>query len=97
MCGKGQESVGHVLSECWQRTSADKISSKTHSALKILFLEMAKAHNLVEATPPMFSTAQPKPMYERDQVTAYWNVPVYADQTAVRANRIDARFVDRVS
>ena len=60
-------------------------------------LEVAKVHNLVEATHLWFSLAQPKPMYESDQVTAYWDVPVYADQTVVRANKIDARFVDRGS
>ena len=27
-------------------------------------------------------------------MTAYWDVPIYVDQTEVRANRVDARFVD---
>ena len=36
-------------------------------------------------------------MYESDLVTAYWDVPVYADHTEVRANKEDARFVDRDS
>ena len=28
-------------------------------------------------------------------MTTYWEVRVYADQTEVRANRVDARFVDK--
>ena len=34
-------------------------------------------------------------MYESDQVTANCDIPVYTDQTVLRVNRIDARFVDR--
>ena len=28
-------------------------------------------------------------------MTAYWDVPVFADQTEVRANRIDGRLVNK--
>ena len=28
-------------------------------------------------------------------MTAYWDIPVYADHTEVRANRIDVRIVDK--
>ena len=35
---------------------------------------------------PLAST-QPKPLYQNDQVTAYWDVPVYADHTEKRANK----------
>ena len=38
-----------------------------------------------------------KPVYESDQVTAYWDVPVCVDQKEVRVNRVEARFVDRGS
>ena len=34
-------------------------------------------------------------MYENNHLTAFWDVPVYADQTEVRATRLDARIVDR--
>ena len=36
-------------------------------------------------------------MYENNQVTAYWDVSVYAYNTELRANRVDARFVDKGS
>lgn len=41
------------------------------------------------------NTTQSKPMYENNHLTAFWDVPVYADQTGVRATRLDARIVDR--
>ena len=41
------------------------------------------------------NTTQSKPMYENNHMTAFWDVPAYADQTGVRATRLDARIVDR--
>ena len=96
LCGKDQESVAHVLSGC-SALAQTKYPARHNATLKILFLEVVKVHNLVEATLPWFSPAQPKPTYESDQVTIYCGVPIYAEQTVVRVNRIDARFVDRGS
>ena len=33
-------------------------------------------------------------MYVSTDAQAFWDVPVYAEHTFVRANRVDARFVD---
>ena len=38
---------------------------------------------------------QPKPMYENQRAIAYWDIPLYADNTYVKANRIDATIVDK--
>ncbi|PFX23721.1 hypothetical protein AWC38_SpisGene11730 [Stylophora pistillata] len=50
-----------------------------------------------EMTPPWYSPIQPKPVYENNQATAHWGVPVYAYNTEVRANRVDARFAEKGS
>ena len=50
---------------------------------------------LVQTVPPWYSPAMPKPLYENESVTALWDVPLYAEHTEVRANRIDARIVDK--
>ena len=34
-------------------------------------------------------------MYQDDKVTAYWDVPVFAEQLQVRANRVDAGLLDK--
>ena len=60
-------------------------------------LRQLKENLLIETTPPWYSPIQPKPVYENNQVKAYWDVPVYAYNTEVRANRVDARFVDKGS
>ena len=94
MCGKAQESIAHVLSSC-SALARTKHLSRHNGALKILFFKLLKDHQLIEAVPPWYSATQPKPLYQNDQVAAYWDVPVYADNTEVRANRVDARIVDK--
>ena len=34
-------------------------------------------------------------MYENERANAFWDVAVYAENTEVRANRIDARVIDK--
>ena len=94
MCEKAQESAAHVLSGCSALAQA-KYLARHNRALKILFFELLKDHQLIEAVPPWYSPTQPKPPYRNDQVTAYWDVPVYADHTDLRANRVDAKIVDK--
>ena len=38
---------------------------------------------------------QPKPVYENDKAEAYWDVPVYAESTVVKSNKVDVRIVDK--
>ena len=49
---------------------------------------------LVLTVPPRYSPAIPKPLYENNNATALWDVPLYAENTDIRANRIDAKIVD---
>ena len=79
-----------------QCTDANFVPVYRHNAaLKILFFEMRKGYQLADAIPPWYSPVQPKPVYQDDKVTTYWDVPVFAEHLQVRANRVDARFVDR--
>ena len=34
-------------------------------------------------------------MYEDERAIAYWDIPLYADNTHLKANRIDATIVDK--
>ena len=52
-------------------------------------------HNFPDTIPPWYSPAQLKPVYGNDQITTYWDVEGYADKTEGRANKVDARFIDR--
>ena len=62
MCGKAQESIEHVLSSC-SALAQMKYLSRHNGALKILFFELLKDHQLIEAVLPWYSPKQPKPLY----------------------------------
>ena len=82
MCGKAQESVAHALSGC-SVLAQTKYLSRHNAALKILFFEFLKSYQLIEVISPWYSPTQPKPSYETEQATVYWDVPVYADHIEV--------------
>ena len=94
MCGKGPESMAHVISGCGALAQT-KYMQRHNAALKILFFEFLKDLDLIQCIPPWYSPVSPKPEYKNDRACAYWDVPVFAENTEVRANRIDARIVDR--
>ena len=56
---------------------------------------MLKSLDLTATTAPWYSQTQPQPMNENERAVAYWDVPLYADTTHVRANRIDATIIDK--
>lgn len=93
LCGKEAETLPHILLGC-STLAQSKYLDRHNAALKILFFEKCKDLKLVEGAPPWYSPVKPKPIYESDEGKAFWDVAVYAEHTYVRANRIDARFVD---
>ena len=56
---------------------------------------MIRALDLVTSEVPWFSKTRPKPMYENERAIACWDIPLYADNTHEKANRIDATIVDK--
>ena len=58
-------------------------------------MELTRALDLVTSEVPWFSKTQPKPMYENERAIAYWDIPLYEDNTHVKANRIDATIMDK--
>ena len=69
LCGKGQESVAHVLAGC-SALAQTAYLTRHNAAFKILFFELLRDHGLVETVPPWYSPTQPKPIYEWERVTA---------------------------
>ena len=94
MCGKAMESVPHVLSGC-SALAQSKYKTRHDAALKVLFFDLLCDMGLIESAPSWCSPETPKPEYKNDRASAFWDVPVYAEKTEVRANRIDARVVDK--
>ena len=51
--------------------------------------------DLIESNNPWYSPVQPKPVYENNKLEAYWDVPVHAQSTVVKSNRVDVHIVDK--
>ena len=85
--------LGHVLSGC-SALAQSKYPERHNAALKVFFFEIAGELGLIDSVPPCYSPAAPKPIYESPKALTFWDVPVYAPHTIVKANRKDARFVD---
>ncbi|PFX13882.1 hypothetical protein AWC38_SpisGene21994 [Stylophora pistillata] len=95
LCGKAPESVAHILSGC-SALAQSKYLSRHDAALKVLFYELLYDEGFIDEIPPWYSPDKPKPVYESENVKAYWDVPIYADQQEVRCNRVDARIVNHM-
>ena len=93
MCGKAPECIAHVLAGC-PSLAQTKYMERHNGALKVLFFEILRDLDLNETVSPWFSRIEPKPLYESTQAQAFWDVPVYAEHTTVRANRVVARIID---
>ena len=94
MCGKAMESVPHVLSGC-SVLAQSKYKTRHDAALKVLFFDLLCDMGLIERAPSWCSPETPKPWYKNDRASPFRDVPVYAEKTEVRENRIDARDVEK--
>ena len=79
--------MAHVISSCGALAKT-KYMQRHNAASKILFFEFLKDLDLIQCIPPWYSPVSPKPEYKNDGACAYWDVPVFAENTEVRANRI---------
>ena len=71
-----------------------KYLQRHNNAFKILFFEVLRSLDLITKVEPWFS---PKPLYENEHATAFWDVPLFADTTQVKAKRIYATVIDKTS
>ena len=74
-----------------------KYLQRHNNAFKISFFEVLRSLDLITKVEPWFSQVTPKPLYENEYVTAFWDVPLFADKTQVKASRIDATVIDKTS
>ena len=85
--------MAHVIAGC-SALAQSKYLERHNAALKVLYFELLRDLKLVDEVPPWYSKIQPKPLYESQDVQAFWDIPVYAEHNEVRANRVDARIVN---
>lgn len=94
MCHECPESITHVIAGC-SALAQTKYVARHNGALKILFFELLDDLELIESVPPWYSPTTPKPEYHNTKASAFWDVPVFAGSTEVRANRIDVRIIEK--
>ena len=90
------ENVQHIQSGC-SALAQTKYLQRYNNAFKILFFEVLRSLDLITKVEPWFSQVTPKPLYENGHATAFWDVPLFADTTQVKANKIDATVIDKTS
>ena len=93
LCGKGQESVAHVLAKC-SALAQNKYLMRHNNALKVLYFELLRDLELIDSVPPWYSPTKPKPEYDAGGVVAQWDIPTYGENQEMKANRIDAKIVN---
>ena len=96
LCGDSLENVQHILSGC-SALAQTKYLQRHNNAFKILFFKVLRSLDLITKVEPWFSQVTPKPLYENQHATAFWDFPLFADTTQVKANRIDATVIAKNS
>ena len=69
--------------------------ARHNNAVKIVVFQVIRGLDLVTSKVPWFSKIQLKLMYENERAIAYWDIPLYANSTHLKANRIDVTIVDK--
>ena len=82
-----RESLAHVLAGC-SSLAQTECKDRHNAALKVLFFDMLRDLKRNNSVPPWYSRVEPKPFYESEDAQEYWEVPVYAEHTFVRVNRM---------
>ena len=96
LCGDSLKNVQNILSGCNALTQTEYLL-RHNNAFKILFFEVLRSLDLITTVEPWFSQVTPKPLYENEHATAFWDIPLFADTTQVKANRIDTTVIDKTS
>ena len=96
LCGHSLENVQHILSGC-SALAQTKYLQRHNNAFKISFFEVLRSFDVITKVEPRFSQVTPKPLYENEHATAFCDLPLFADTTQVKANRIDATIIEKTS
>ena len=95
LCKSGQESVMHLMSNCGELAKS-VYKSRHDSALKCFFLKLLGKYGFIQDVPPWNSHMAIKPVYEKDEVELFWDIPEYSgrDGESIRdAARPDGKII----
>ncbi len=92
-CGKKDETVYHVLSNCDALSPSDYVA-RHNAGLKCLFFALLKKHNLIDRTPAWYSPGKPSPVYENQTIKLTWDIPIFTEGV-IQHNRPDVVLWDK--
>ena len=76
LCKEGEESVKHIMNRCNKLLTGPFI--KRHDeALLCFFNELLLNLGFISNCPPWFSQVKPKPYYDNEVATVWWNIPEF--------------------
>ena len=84
----------------WTPTQQSTVEREDKSLLGFQYTlspHYCSCNKIITKVERWFSQVTPKPLYENEHATAFWDVPLFADTTQVKANRIDATVIDKTS
>ena len=99
MCGKSEESVKHLLSNCAK--FANHAYKRRHDrVLQYIMFRFLHKSKLVAEVPPWFTKICIKPRYENNELEVYWDIPEYSGYDKELENgplRPDGKIVNKTA
>ena len=77
MCGKGEESIKHLLSNC-EKFANNAYKRRHDRVLQYIIMIFLHKNSLITEIPPWFTKMCIKPRYENDDIEVLWDIPEYS-------------------
>ena len=97
LCGKRDESVKHLLSNC-ERYVNHAYKRRHDRVLQYIMFKYLHKNKLIAETPPWFTKICIKPHYTNDEIEVFWDIPEYSgyeNETEIRPLRPDGKIINK--
>ena len=99
MCGQGEESVKHLLSNCGKFVN-HAYKRRHDRVLQYIMLKFLHKNAMITSFPPWFTKICIKPRYVKDDIEVLWDIPEYSGYDTELENgplRPDGKIIDNKS
>ena len=97
VCSQGTENVKHLLSNCSK--FVNKAFKRRHDRVfQLIMFKYLHKTNMISTVPAWYTKICIKPMYEREDIEVYWDIPEYSgmeDESVGEPLRPDGKIVDK--
>ena len=99
MCGKMEESVKHLLSNC-EKFANHAYKRRHDRVLQYIVMKFLHKNNMIAEFPPWYTKICIKPHYENDDIEVFWDIPEYSGYDKVLEKgplRPDGKIINKSS